>query len=364
MGKGVDASGEKVRRYVVTTIGGLEEVVLDELREVLGPVKQIRTEKGRRHGRIFFTYERSPRRLTGLRAVDSCAAVLCEMNGVTVGRPGLDYIAERLSRVDLSPAVRLHRATSAQVGGHAAGGQLTVTMSGSYRFNRAELARRAERALATRGLVWSDAPEDLRLLLQLQGKRALLTLRLPLDQGGFSWRFRGLIDGPLAHCLTRLLGIGESDLAVGVGCSDDGLEEIAAVAGPYLLFGLTEGDQAATKRQIRVQKGAGWPLGAGCIDCLLGMADREGVDTIGESARTLRPGGIAGLLTAHPAALLDEIAHRNLPVDILATVPIYLRARQYQFLIVERLEEIIDSQGLIDIDQAPLKDPSQSHLTS
>ncbi len=364
MTKKVDSSADKLHRYVVTTIGGLEEVVLDELRNELGLVKQIRTEKGKRHGRIFFTYERSPRRLTTLRTVDTCAAVLCEMNGVTVGRPGLEYIAERLSRLDLSPALRLHRAMSAHDGGHAAGGQLTVTMSGSYRFDRAELARRAAAALATQGLVRSDAPEHLRLQLQLQGKRALLTLRLPLDYRGFSWRFSGLIDGPLAHCLTRLLGIGESDLAVGVGCSNDGLEEIASAARPHLLFGLTESDQAATNRQIRVQESAGWPVDSGCIDCLVGMADRKGADTLGESARALRPGGIAGLLTAQPAAMLDEIAHRDLPVDILATVPIYLRARQYHFLIVERLEEIIDSQSLIEIDQTTLKEPPQSHLTS
>ena len=59
MTKNVDSSAAKLHRYVVTTIGGLEEVVLDELRNELGLVKQIRTEKGKRHGRIFFTYERS-----------------------------------------------------------------------------------------------------------------------------------------------------------------------------------------------------------------------------------------------------------------------------------------------------------------
>ena len=54
MTKKVDSSADKLHRYVVTTIGGLEEVVLDELRNELGLVKQIRTEKGKRHGRRLY----------------------------------------------------------------------------------------------------------------------------------------------------------------------------------------------------------------------------------------------------------------------------------------------------------------------
>ena len=348
----------KVFRYVVGTIGGLEEVVLAELHSKLKALRQIRTERGSRHGRIFFTYTQSPRQLLELRSVDSCSAVLDELNGVTVGQPGLDYIVNRLARLDLGPGLRLADSLSAvgtvPRGDRDRGFQLAVTMSGSHRFARSELTRRAREALLGHGLRLSQAKNGLRFQLQLRGKRALFTLRLPLRSGAF--RYRRELDGPLAHCLGLLIGLGEEDVVVASGCSVRGLEELWTAGNPRLLVGLDEGntaektDPATNTRWVRLQRD--WPLRAGSVDCVLGIAgdDQEAGVPMAECVRVMYPGAIAGVLAARPTVFAQLIAAENLPLGILATVPIYLKARKHLFFILERLEETAVAEELMQID--------------
>ena len=366
----------KIFRYFVSTIGGLEEVVLADLRRRLSSVKQIRVEKGSRYGRIFFTYTHSPRRLLDLRASEGCSAVLDELNGVTVGNPGLEYVIRRLSRIDLAPAIRLADSLSHSGARGVAGAgvgleerkfQLGVTMSGSHRFSRSELTRRVQNVLISLGMRLSDDESSLRFQLQLRGKRALLSLRLPVERRASAFVYRGQLDGPLVHCLGLLLGLGNDDAVIATCCAAGALVEIATAGQPRLLVGLNDGGggicRSARPSAITppveagghwVSTGIDWPIRDGSADCVLGVAaaaDTSGLN-LGECSRVLYPGAIAGVLAARPAEFIQTLEEMNLPFEILASVPIYLKARKHQFFVLERLEEVPEDEDLLQIDQA------------
>ena len=128
---------DKIYRYWIAVPSGLEEVALDELREYAPEVQQVEVEPGGRVGQIFFTYKRSPGRLLQLRSAMHCSGLISQMHGVTVGRPGLEYICKRIARCDLTPVKSLAQAQSAAIDTDAFA--LSATLQGRYRFSSAEL---------------------------------------------------------------------------------------------------------------------------------------------------------------------------------------------------------------------------------
>ena len=185
---------DKIYRYWIAVPSGLEAVALDELREHAPEVQQVEVEPGGRVGQIFFTYKRSPGRLLQLRSAVQCAGLIGQMHGVTVGRPGLEYICKRIARCDLTPVKSLAQAQSAEIDTHAFA--LSATLRGRYRFSAAELTAAVTEVLRDKhGLRLGKGPHVLRLHLQLTGRRALLGLRL--GTGASAECGRGVLLGPL-----------------------------------------------------------------------------------------------------------------------------------------------------------------------
>ena len=127
----------KIYRYMLTVPSGLEEVALDELREVAVHLDRVNVEPGGRFGQIFFTYRRSPLQLLDLHSALHLAGLICEMHRVTVGQPGLKSICERVERIDLAAVQSLARAQPGEVDTGAFA--FSVTLQGRYRFSNAEV---------------------------------------------------------------------------------------------------------------------------------------------------------------------------------------------------------------------------------
>ncbi len=359
--------GEKLYHYYATTIGGLEEVVLDDLSAHLQDIQQVHVEHGKRYGRIFFKYYRSPQQLLKLRSVEGIFAVLAEIHRVTAGRPGLDYLCGKIRRLEMRPAIRLAQVFGASL--NAEKFQLNVTLQGAHRFTRAELARSIQKLLVQHhGLRPGNGKDSMQFHLQVAGRRALFSLRVPAGRPRYTSVEREGLGGSLAYCLALILDIQEEDIVVVLDCGKDGLDQLQQVNDPHLLIACHH-DRARLVTAKAFERNQVWlagsmdelPLAAKSVDCLLGMVptskDRgfkeECYRQMEESARILRPGGVGALLVADPRGFLTVLQTADWPFAIMAGLPISLKARKYAIFLLERLEEDESGLDLLHIERAP-----------
>ena len=212
---------EKVYDFYVTTAGGMEDVVLSELQDTLTQITQVRVEKGRRIGRIFFRYTRSPQKLLALRGVENVFALLAEFGGVTVGQPGLLKVAKQIGNVDLIPAAVLHDILHGLK--EEASFQLSCTVGKGHRFAASELHQMVQAVLTLKyNLEPSRVDMPYQVQVQLRGKRGLVGLQLSgREQRKRAYRFVE-VDGDLppsvAYCLGKLARVQKHHVCLDVRC--------------------------------------------------------------------------------------------------------------------------------------------------
>jgi len=214
-------SPPKVYDYYATTVGGLEEVVLQDLRNRLRELRRLRVERGRRHGRIFFRYERSPKKLLELRSVDNLFALLAQFQGITTGKPGLRHIAEQVARIDLEPALALR--TALHGGGPETACRLICTIGGHHRFSARELRRAVGEALGTRYRIDGEAGGNAHTLhLQVMGKNALFGLQLSRrrlrDRDYRKVTVPGGLEATVAYSMALLAEVEKNDVCLDPMC--------------------------------------------------------------------------------------------------------------------------------------------------
>ena len=354
----------KLFRYFVTTVGGLEDVVREDLQTHLQGLAQVQVEHGKRYGRIFFQYTRSPQRLLGLRSAENCFALLAEIHGITVGLPGLEFLKAKVKKLDLRPAIRLGQVCRPAI--HGAGFQLNTTLQGGHRFSGAQLASSIQKILVDHhGLEPGNGRDVLQFHLQVMGKRALFSLRLPLLKTPDSSVEKGALGGSLVYCLAHILGIQERDVVVNATCGIDGLERIADFCRPRLMIGFQQSKiplvaSSAGRGELAVHESriAGFlaqlPLADASVDCLLsslpassspGFLERQ----IGEFVRILHPGGVAALVVQRAGEFMLLLERTGVPFEIIAGLPIYFKARKYTVFLLERLDLVEPSNELLQI---------------
>ena len=355
----------KLYRYFVTTVGGLEDVVREDLQTHLQGLEQVQVEHGKRYGRIFFQYTRSPRRLLDLRSTENCFALLAEIHGITVGVPGLEFLGAKIKKLDLRPAIRLGQACRPAINGGRF--QLSTTLQGGHRFTGAQLAGSIQKVLVDHhGLEPGNGKDVLQFHLQVMGKRALFSLRLPIVKTLDSSIEKDGLGGSLVYCLAHILGIQQQDIVVNANCGKDGLERIGDFCRPRLMVGFhQESNHLAASRKtgtasdgqgvlIRATQGE-LPLADASVDCLFsnlsagcsaGLLKRQ----IEEFVRILHPGGVAALLVVRPREFLGLLQRIGVPFEIMAGLPIYFKAHKYTIFLLERLELVEPSEELLQID--------------
>ena len=326
----------KVFRYCAAALAGLEEVVADELKSELADLEQVRLDRRRRQGRVFFTYRRSPCRLLHLRTPLSLYGVLAQVQGITVGPPGLERLLAQLQGFDLAAAQRLLRGSEPEADPWQF--QLSVTLQGAHRFTKSQVVQRLQAQLRARGLVQGQGQGLLRLQLQIEGPRALLGLQLGPNRAD-ACVGEGGIGGPLAACVDRLLPATGTEVLLTLGCNWDGAEILAAGAR-------RAGVIAVDPEGRRVRDGwAGWvrglpgelPVADEAVDLVLAAGPGPAAG-LGEVARVLHPGGVAALLAPRSPVLAARLSSSP-EFAILAGLPINLKGRVQVLWLLERRGE-------------------------
>ena len=318
---------DKIYRYWIAVPSGLEAVALDELHEHAPEVQQVNVEPGGRVGQIFFTYKRSPGRLLQLRSAMQLSGLVSQMHGVTVGRPGLEYICKRIARCDLTPVKSLAQVQSTDIDTRAFA--LSATLRGRYRFSAAELTAAVTAVLRDKhGLRPGKGPHLLRLHLQLTGRRALFGLRLG----------EGIApSAAVAYCLGRLVAM-QPGACVLWGRRDLGELAVLEEFAPRLLVGIRAHLIAALDHL---------PLVGERLDYAFSLAGENPAAELAELARVLCAGGIAVIQVEHFDYFIALLEAGYYPLEVLADLEMHERGRAYRLVVLERLEE--EETGLLQI---------------
>ena len=324
---------DKIYRYWIAVPSGLEAVALDELREYAPEVQQVEVEPGGRMGQIFFTYKRSPGRLLQLRSAVQCTGLIIQMHGVTVGRPGLEYICKRIARCDLTPVKSLAQAQSTAIDNDTFA--LSATLRGRYRFSGAELTAAVTAVLRDEhGLHPSKGPNLLRLHLQLTGRRALLGLRLGTGAAP---------DAAVAYCLGRLVAMQPGACVLWARRDLGELAALQEAFAPRLLASIRANLIAALDHL---------PLVEARLDYAFSMAGENPVAELAELARVLRAGGIAVVQVSefdHFIHFITLLEAGDYPLAVLADLEMRERGRAYRLVVLERLAEV--DLGLLQLER-------------
>ena len=210
----------KVFNFYVTVAGGMEDVALAELKQKLGKVSDLRIARGRRMSRIFFHYERTPKKLLELCSVAHVYALLANISGVTVGPPGLLRIAQRVGQVDLVPAAVLHDILHGIK--DEVGFRLSCTTGKGHRFSASELHQVVQTVLTLKYEVDDRSNRPYILHLRVEGNRALFGLQLMTqkerDRSYYPVKVRGDFEPSVAYCLAQLLRLRSQDVLLNLTC--------------------------------------------------------------------------------------------------------------------------------------------------
>ena len=350
----------KIYEYYATTVGGMEDIAAADLRHQLQEVR-IRIEKGRRHGRLFFHYERSPRKLLELRSVDNVFVFLTRIHQVTTGQPGLHQIVEGVSQVDLKPAMALHDTLHGPKSEPVC--KLVCTVGGRHRFSARDLYRAVRDRLGADYTIEEEPRGNAYpLLLQVMDKRALWGMQLPRrrlrDRLYRQAHVPGGLEGTVAYCMALLAGPERQKVWVDPMCGGaTTLIEAGLAFAPQLLVGgdlstgalaaARENSDAADQKLNLLQ----WdveqlPLANASIDALVcnlpyekkATYVRQGDNSsiIEEFARVLRPGKRAVFLTADKETMDMVLEDPDTPFELHQRLTLHLRGVDPSLYVLER----------------------------
>ena len=351
----------KVRDYFVTTIGGLEDVALRDLKAHLKSFELIRVEPGRRSGRILFRYDRSPARLLELRSVENLYVLLGDVVGITPGRPGLLRAAKQVASCNLAPGVALHdkmHGTKTEHGFH-----LTCTVGKDHRFSASEMYQVLDTVLSTKYEVYADdVSVPYRLHFRTGRKRGLFGLQLSKSRLGDrpyrATKSPNDLEASIAYAMAVLGNVQPRDVCLDPFCKDAiPIIEASLGFGPSRLICSSPrgklSDQAKANLEaagLRAQY-VGWrdqvmELPDGSVDKIItDLRTSEGNSSSGtitgqlfsEFARVLKPRRRAILFTEDEDGVQDALSNSGGRLGIQRRLRINLRGLRPSIFVMKRL---------------------------
>jgi hypothetical protein len=352
------AADDKVHEFYCTSVSGLEEIVIDDLMTQLPGGSGFRSEKTGRHGRVFFHYERSPRRLLELNSVTNSFALLLEFRGVTSGRPGLVSLCEKIAQMNMVAARKLLAVCDPEAA--LDGYQLQASLRGRHRFSKDDLRRAVSSVLEKKHSLQPGSGSGgggMRFHLQVADRRATLGLQLTSNRSPGSLEREG-VARPFLYCIGRLLDLGAEATVVVSACGPDAHLHLSPSAPLNMAIGCHHerrqaqpdsppsseaADQQVPTHAIRtVGLSTDLPFATSRVDCIVtneaGAPRAATKGSLSECARILKPEGVAVVITASPAEFVQQIMQGELPFAIGASLSAVVAGRKYVLFVLERLD--------------------------
>lgn len=347
---------DKVYDYYATVVGGLEDVAVNEIKKKLVKVSDVQVIRGRRLSRVFFHYERSPKKLLELRSVVQIHVLLANFKGVTAGQPGLLHIAKKLGQVDLIPGAVLHDILYGPK--EEPGFRLSCTLGKGHRFSASELHHIVNTVLTMKYEVDDQVDRPYGLHLRVEGNRALFGLQIASqtdwEKTHYPVQVRGDLQASVAYGLAQLARLRRDDVVLDVACGGGKFFLESGLDGKRSLFlgldtelAILEGMQENAEFlgvEIKGVVGLGdaLPADSGTITKLLGnLMPRKGAEPISlfrffsEMVRVLCSDGQAFVIHEDRrifARMLDDFPK----LKLIKRRPLHLQGRHPDLYILQR----------------------------
>ncbi|MEC7227534.1 MAG: hypothetical protein VXW00_11745 [Candidatus Latescibacterota bacterium] len=324
------SSNSKVLRYWAVVAAGFEQVALEEMTDELPGLRIDRLEKGRSQVKIFFTYERSPRRLLELRSIQAVYALIAEAKGITVGKPGLLHLVGQIAKADFGAAQRLATVLDPQREVDVC--HVNATIKGRHRFGVSELIFRVQEVLKVEfGMTFGVPEGGLLLQLQVRGRNAVMGMRLRTAQPSQHHA--------AAFCMGRILCLEPEDRILWLRKDRAEVSEFIQAFGVEVFAGIRCG------RALPGAKSGHWFLWDGervpvleeeCSHFLAQCEAGKEFALIRELARIL-PIGCIGLIEAEQREVIASLVGAHEALEIAAVLPLGYRGRQHHLYAIERV---------------------------
>ena len=357
---------DKIYDYYAATVAGLEDLVVADLRKQLKQIDGVRVERGQRHGRVRFHYERSPRKLLDLRSVENLFACVGEVRGLTVGPQSLDRIASGLADLPWQSALALHDLLHGPPE-RPAFAVIPHLDRGGRRFTSGDVSRVAQAALAAAlGFPADPARLVYNFHLHFAKDRALVGLQL---FRGRAWKrpYRraprpGSLEGTVAYLIGQFTDPQGRDRILDPVCGagttliERGLTAPAGLlAGgdidrPALLAARESAEAAGVRIRLTCWDATCLPLRDAGFDRLTAnlpygkkqIVRLRGPDPdalrpfLTEMARVLRPGGLAVVLTEDARGLEGIVDRKEVAFWIARTCRAAIRGVAPTIFVLKR----------------------------
>lgn len=161
--------------YYAIVVPGLEKVAWSEIKNKLADIQLIDEVRGR----IMFSYQEDPTDLLELRSTEAVFVFVREIKGLTRSRNSLGSIYSIVKNSDFEAASRLHKQAHRSKGRKHLTFKVTSTMKGRNNFRRIDAQKAVESALVAK-YGWSLQQEEplLEIRIDLEDDKAILGLKL------------------------------------------------------------------------------------------------------------------------------------------------------------------------------------------
>jgi tRNA (guanine6-N2)-methyltransferase len=350
-----------VNRYYALSIPGLEKVAWREIQTRLRDVELF----GEDQGRLLFSYPGDPRELLFLRSVESLYVFIRNIKGISRSRKSLGDVFRIVRSADLETASRLHKQAHRSKGKKKLTFKVTSSMLGRHNFRRADLQKAVESAIIARhGWTMDRLNPMLEVRIDLEEEEALLGLRIT-DESMRQRSYKVVhlpasLKPTVAYCMALLSEPSPADVFVDPMCGAGTIVIERAMAGAYsrILGGDVEEtvvkaarDNADASRKsidLALWDVSAVPLQDDSVDkvvCNLPFGKQSGSRSgnralyshfFRETARILKPGGMAVLLTTE-TELMRELTRQYRAMHLRRYLKIDLLGLRACIYIIDRM---------------------------
>jgi len=345
------------RPYFATLIAGLEEIVVDELRERLPDA----TVLGAVRGKVFFSSSRPPDEVLSLFTVENVFAYAGQICELPRTEDGLEVIEQWLAGLELEPALEAHQQLHGPYGEPSF--RITAHRAGAHDYNSLQIAAAAGAGVVQRygwGVDLDAYDYDVRVYVT--DDTAVAGVRLTPDALHQRARVRhgaASLNATVAHAMCRLTRPTEKQVVLDPMCGAATLlVERNRLGRPRLMIGADLFREPLHLARINVAAAGveawliNWDarrmcLARGSVDaviCNMPWGRRIGSHQgnrhlypgfVRELVRVLKPGGVAALLTQEKR-LITRLVGRSGRLKIIREDHLSLSGTHPAIYLVER----------------------------